>query len=241
MRYINRQLPKRIIANVVSHFQFLDIRKQFLKHTTTGELLQKYALGTTHNIMAKTEAPAKEAEAQKPAPVAQPEPQSEKLTALKAELNDKWAKMVKLPAGSKEALDANLDVYKQQKLIDAEIANIRKAEADLKVAELRNARVAMMDNYDKATGDDKAKLREAIVNELLAKYAHSTPAKVATDGSTGGSKGATSAAIKEILLSEIAGGATVTDAKKAAEAKGYSRGTTGAVATAMIKAGEISA
>jgi hypothetical protein len=168
------------------------------------------------------------------------EPQSAKLTELRATYATLWATMIKQVAGSKEAMTASLDVFKTQKLVDAEIANIGKAAADAKLAEQRNARAKMADDLIAAVkagnADNIAAARELVVNELLAKYSHSSPAKTGTGT---GTKGATSGAIREILLAEIASGHTVTDAKKAAEAQGYSRGTTGAVATAMIKAGEI--
>ncbi len=151
--------------------------------------------------------------------------------------------------GTPEFNDAKLALYKAEKLVEAQIADEKKAEAEQKIADLRNERIALRTNYRDAilAGSGKNATQEqkdailaaetALDNALLPN--HKSPAKTAEGGQTGGTKGVTSEAIKASLLGHIAAGKTVTEAKKLTEAEGFSRGTTGAVATAMIKAGEI--
>lgn len=182
------------------------------------------------------------------------EPKSENLTKLQAELAAKWSHMVAQTPGSKEALDANLDVYKQQKLIDGEIATIRKGWADEELAVKRNERVKLLDNYielvitdraiqadkkaDIATKDAATKeandAREVLVNQLLSKFAAAAPAKTAANGTTttAGPKGAKTAEIRAAFDANRAAGMGDTDNVKAIIASGHSRGTTGAVVLA---------
>lgn len=119
-----------------------------------------------------------------------PEPTSAKLTEIRAK-QDEIFQQLKLQNDrkSQDYKDLKLQDFKLDNEEKAEIANIKKAESDAKVAEARNARIALVDNYDKATGDAKVAAREILVNELLARYATSSPAK--KDGSvkgTGGNK-----------------------------------------------------
>lgn len=177
------------------------------------------------------------------------EPQSELLTKLKSDKKAAWAEMRKFEdPDAPEAVEAKLAVYKIDQDIKAEIASLRKIEADAKIAEQRNARVALVDNYDAAVlaltnakKDDKPAAqdevntaREVIVNELLARYATSKPATGGT-ATTSGTKGATSKAIVELYIANKAGGMNDTENKKAIEAAGYSRGTTGAAVLAYQK------
>lgn len=155
--------------------------------------------------------------------------------------------------GTKEWLDGNLEVYKLQQAIKVQIANEAKEAKEKEVAEKRNARVALVDvlieshlatlkaEKDKALSieeknviyDNFKKVRENVVNELLAKYATSTPS-ARVDG--GAPKGEKSEAIRKILNDETAAGKTMAEAKKTAEAAGYTRGTVGTIATEMQKA-----
>lgn len=150
--------------------------------------------------------------------------------------------------GTPEFNEAKLALYKAEKLIEAQIAEERKADAEQAAAEKRNERIALRTNYGaailaasaKGAGQDaKDALTAAEValdNALLPN--HKSPAKTA-EGGTGAPKGATSEAIRESLLGHIAGGKTLAEAKKLTEAEGFSRGTTGSVATAMVKSGEL--
>lgn len=177
------------------------------------------------------------------------EPQSEKLTALNQELSDKWALMLTFKPGTKEARDANLEVYKVQKNIDAEIANIKQAENQKVLDEQRNQRVAMYDesivSFGRAAGlseeqiaeaqknESYKALRENCVNALLAKYAASKPTgTIGGNGQTSAPKGATSKAIIEMWEKNRAAGMSDTDNVKDIIASGQSRGTTGAVTLA---------
>lgn len=167
---------------------------------------------------------------------------SEKLTELRKQLESQWAEMAKHKPASKEAMDAMLDVYKTQKLIDGEIATIKKQEQDAIVAEQRNARVKMADDLieaaklsatskgdaKKAADDKLAELRESVVNELLVKFAPRS-ATTAQSDKTPGEKGATAARILEKFHANRAAGMSDTDNKKAIVESGESRGTTGAV------------
>lgn len=187
---------------------------------------------------------------------------SDKLTELKNAKKEAWEKFQKQEFDTPAWHEAQLDVYKIGKQIDGEIALLKKAELDAEIAEKRNVRIALVDNYDTAVlalsglpknATQEAKdaattavkaAREIIVNELLARYATSKPA-TATNGTptnaTAGGRGATGEEIKSKLLAYIAAGKTNTDAVKSVIAEGFSRGTTGAVMTAMKKAGEVAA
>lgn len=178
------------------------------------------------------------------------EPTSEKLTALKAEHSTAWAKMTAAPQGSKEAIDAFQETYRIGKLIDGEIAEIRKTEANARIAELRNARVKMAEDWKEAiinvvnvharkgvtldekqaASDNEAKLGEVVKNELLAKYAHSTVARVVDSTKTAtGTKGEKGAAIVEAYKAGKLEGKTDADIKKGLVAAGHAVGTVGAV------------
>lgn len=190
------------------------------------------------------------ANAQTGGEIAKPEKvySSPKTDELNVALKAAWEKMVKLPFGSKEALDANMEVFNLRKQIDAEIAGLKKAEQDAIVTEKRNARIKMVDDLieavreeaklpksaseaDKTAASEKVtKLREPIATELSARYATSAPAK--TDGKPAGEKGATAKAIMEKYHAYVAAGQTSTEAKKSVIADGFSRGTVGAVVLA---------
>ena len=162
---------------------------------------------------------------------------SDKLTALNAEQAKVWQEMIKFSEpNSKEAKDARLAYWKIENDIKAETLALQKAENDRKIAEARNERIALnqkqLNAYlafktaPKNTPNDKlAELetafntaKEAVDNELLAKYAHSRPAKTTTseNGQTG-SNSDKKAAIIEMYL------ANKTHAE--IEAAGYARST----------------
>lgn len=148
----------------------------------------------------------------------------------------------------KPVLDANLEIFRLQNLIKNEQSKLDKLAKDQELSEKRNARVALADNLINAVlaaygiternteNDAQFKSQEDVVkNELLAKYATSTPAKKESDGSTTASKGATSQAIRERYIALTGEGKTSTEAIKAIIAEGFSRGTTGAVVLAYQK------
>lgn len=126
--------------------------------------------------------------------VARPVIESEKLTTLKTQRKTLWNEMRKIEdSESKEFLDAKLAVWKIDGEIKAEEAAILKSINDAKIAEARNARLQLSANYKAAilanigkganqqTADAEAAALEILNNELLAKYAHSKPAK-SSDG-----------------------------------------------------------
>lgn len=169
-----------------------------------------------------------------------PEPTSELLTKLQGDYKTAWAEMLKhADPLSKEAKDAKMAVWKIEGEINNEIAAIAKKANDAKIAELRNARLALnqtqLDKYavvlqlraDKKA--DPAKLaqaetefataKEAVDNELLAKYASSSSAKktVVTDGNPSTDGDAKKAAILEL--------ARAGKTQKEIIAEGYARST----------------
>ena len=179
---------------------------------------------------------------------------SDKLTALQAEGAEIWAKLTTCQYGSKEALEANIAMAKNNQAQQNEIAALKKAEQDEILAAKRNERVALVDKllechtaYNMVNADKKASAedknaaadafnaaREVVVNEVLAKYAASKPSKPATEGvaPTGGSRGKTGEEIRSLFIANRQTGMSDTDNVKAIIAAGYSRGTTGAVVLA---------
>ena len=164
---------------------------------------------------------------------------SEKLEQLKKQYAEAWQKMAQFnDPFSKEAKDAKLAAWKIEGEMKAEEAALVKAANDAKIAEARNQRLQLnktqLDAFEAllvAKADKKADpakvaelqtafdtAREAVENELLAKYATSKPAKVSADGDKPASeKGKDSAAIVDLFLQ----GKT----HKEIEAAGYARST----------------
>ena len=187
-----------------------------------------------------------------PAPVA--EPTSPKLTELRAngeKLANAWQKT---KYGTKEFNDAKLAMLQNEKEISAELAAIAKVEAEKKLAVLRSEKVAFITTFEaavladakKSTDETKAAKQaayDALVNLVLPAAAVKT-AKIAGEG--GGTKGAVSSEIEAAIIAEMRAGKTATEAVKALQTnaynngQGYSRGTTGAVRTQMVKDGKIS-
>lgn len=188
-------------------------------------------------------------------------PTSEKLTALNNDRKTKFQEAMALEYGTKEQNDALTAVFKIDGEIRAELSAIKQAEAAAKIAELRNGQIAKLAERDnalraldavnankKASDEEKQAahdafnaLNEPIVNALLSKYAVAKPANVAPDGTAkvAGTKGATSATIEGKLMAHINAGKTSTEAVKLVIEEGFSRGTTGAVRTQMVKDGKI--
>lgn len=154
-----------------------------------------------------------------PAPA--PELTSDKLAELKKQYATKWQEMLKMTDPfSQETKDAKLAVWKIEGEMKAEIQSLQKAANDAKVAEQRNQRLKLNQvqldafaalNVIKADKKaDPAKLaeaqtafdtaKEAVDNELLAKYAASKSAKSAGDKSAeNGESSANKAAILELF------------------------------------------
>jgi uncharacterized membrane protein len=140
-----------------------------------------------------------------PAPVAVAAVDSPALQTLKAEKKALWAELIKHEdPDTKEALEAKMNVWKKDGEIKAEIARLESEANAQKIAEQRNIRLqlntAQLSAYaallaeqanKKATPESIAALqtafdtaKEAVDNELLAKYAKSAVAKKSSDGET---------------------------------------------------------
>lgn len=175
--------------------------------------------------------------------VAMIEPTSEALTKLRADRKAKWAEVIKLDPESVEGEAGLKAVYAIDGQIKAEIANIQKAKKDEELAMARNARIAIgtsaiddsitaalhyatvlskipeakrtqADNDAMNALTEKAKAsKEKLDNELTARYAASTPAKVTTTGTAGtdkvaGTKGEKTSLLLEAHLVNVAAGMT---------------------------------
>lgn len=183
-----------------------------------------------------------------PAPA--PKPTSEKLTQLEAEKKQLVANMLKCEPDTPEMEAAMEAVYKQNGLIKAEIAEIRKAEQAAKIAEARNAKLAVIAKYDEARDalrslpknakeDERAAATDAfnaaktaLENLVIGSAGSTKAATVPGDKKQPGEKGATSRRIIEKFLANRTAGMNDTDNVKAIIASGESRGTTGAVVLA---------
>lgn len=138
-------------------------------------------------------------------------------------------------------LKANLEIVRLNNLIKAENTKREREAKEREIAEKRNERVKLADDLIAAVRganeDEIARTREIVINELLAKYANSTPAKKVADGDKpAGERGAISREIIEHYKTLTGEGMNATDAIKTIingdEARGikaHSRGTTGAV------------
>lgn len=190
-----------------------------------------------------------------PVDTAKPEPTSPKLDELKKQYAEAWQKMISITDPlSKDAKDAKMAVWKLDGEMKSEIGEIVKRENEARMAELRNERLklvaTLLDAHKafvtapKNTPADKlAELegafttaREVVDNELLAKYAHSKPAKKAetSEGDNSASNGEASANKAAILEMYAAG-----KSHKDIEAAGYKRSTVWHVIDKAIKAGEV--
>lgn len=176
-----------------------------------------------------------------------PEPTSEKLTAIRAEITKlediqiTWTKATPRD----ERLKLNLELFKLGNDEKAEIANIEKAEREAKAMEARNAKISMIDELlaahvanNTAIGDKKMsiedknavnnkfhKLRETVVNAVLG----SKPIAAVSGDKPAGTKGATGQEIVDLYDKYRAEGKTDKEARDAIKAAGHSRGTTDAV------------
>lgn len=182
-------------------------------------------------------------EAAKPA-IVKPEPTSEKLTAIRAEIDAKLG-IDQSKLDRKGKLDLNLEIYKLGNDERVEIANIEKAEREAKAMEARNAKISMIDELlaahvanNTAIGDKKMsiedknavnnkfhKLRETVVNAVLG----SKPIAAVSGDKPAGTKGATGQEIVDLYDKYRAEGKTDKEARDAIKAAGHSRGTTDAV------------
>lgn len=165
---------------------------------------------------------------------------SPELDKLKTDYGIAWAEMLKhTDPFSEDTKNARLAVWKIDGEIKNEQARLLKVEADAKLTELRNERLKLnqiqLDAYSaliavradkKATPDALAAAelafntaKEAVDNELLAKYASSSPAKKSVATTEGSDSGSDSDKAKIIEL-HLAG-----KTAKEIEAAGFARST----------------
>jgi hypothetical protein len=181
---------------------------------------------------------------------------SDKLTELKTAKKSAWAALRAIEDDeSKEYKDAKLALYKIESEIKAEETQLQKAANDAAIAEKRNERLGLntkmlelhakliaLRNDKKAAPADVAAAetefntaKEVVDNELLAKYAASSSAKKAVDGSSGQpSDDGKSSESKAAILELARAGKT----KKEIEAEGYARSTVWHTINNAKKAGE---
>jgi len=151
---------------------------------------------------------------------------SDKLDALKVSYQEAWQKMLNCTDPfAHETKDAKLAVWKIEGEIKAEETAIQKALNDAKIEEQRNQRLALNSNQLAAyaallaerakKSPDAAKVaelqaafdtsKEAVDNELLAKYAASRPAKKAPESASGETTTGTAANTAAIIELYLAG------------------------------------
>lgn len=170
---------------------------------------------------------------------------SETLTKLQAEYESAGIAMQSEKFNSPAWIDAKTKLFTLESQIKTEEAKIKSDLALAAIQEARNARVKMADDLVAAvlSGNDYSAELELVKNELLAKYAHSTPAKKATKtGESAGTKGATTAAIRELIVPMYAGvtADTVSEVgknvrKEIIHTHGFNDGTANAVILAYEK------
>lgn len=190
------------------------------------------------------------------------EPTSAKLTEIQSRIDAKLAE-IDNAKDRKAKLLLNTELFKITNEETAEVANIRKAEQDQILADQRNLRAKLyydardlifealrINNDPNATLEQKQAASEAektagekVVNELLKAF-KPVASKTATNGqpTNGNGNGERGAVAKRIIakfLENRAAGMDDTENKKAIQATGESRGTTGAVVLAyQIEIGE---
>lgn len=151
---------------------------------------------------------------------------SDKLDVLKVLYQEAWQKMLNCTDPfAPETKDAKLAVWKIEGEIKAEETAIQKALNDAKIEEQRNQRLALNSNQLAAyaallverakKSPDAAKVaelqvafdisKEAVDNELLAKYAASRPAKKAPESASGETTTGTAANTAAIIELYLAG------------------------------------
>ena len=182
---------------------------------------------------------------------------SEKLELLKKQHADKFASLQVLVYDTPEQAAAMTDLFKLGNDINAEIANVKKAEVAAKAAELRTERLANLEDYKNAVllhftaiqkpankrtpeeveaiklhSDNEKSAYDNLANMILGSVPKQHVATVAKDGVPKESKGI---AIRDMYIANKAAGMTNTQAEKAIVELGYSRGTTGAVCLAYRK------
>ncbi len=169
---------------------------------------------------------------------AEPVYTSEKLTALMAEGEKLAAEFQGKKYGTTEYNTAKLALLKHDKAIDEEINSIKKAIAEQKLAEQRQARIALADNFkiavlantgkqaNETTAAAEKDAYDALCNALLPS---NKPAVAPKEGA--GERGKTTSEIYDLLKTRIDGGMEPGAAVKEVIALGYSRGTVGSVRT----------
>lgn len=188
-----------------------------------------------------------------PAPevIPQPaEPTSEKLTELNKEAEEIYNAGRNLKFGTKEQKDNSLASFEIQKKIDAEIANIKRAEQDAIIAEKKSARAKMFWDAieadraaQKAIGTDMSMdeanaLNDAfnaaadkVVNQLLGNLSN---VKATSTSNGTGERGSKTREILDLYKGFRAAGDTDTAARKKVIESGYNDGTTGIAVKAYL-------
>lgn len=178
---------------------------------------------------------------------------SDLLTKLVAERKALWKEMLKHEdPDTEDAKNAKMALWAKEGEIKAEKASLQKAENDAKMQEQRNQRIGLNNaqfaaydalNAEKAKKQpDAAKVaelqtafdtaKELVNNELLAKFAGSSPKK---EKSENGEKTGKAAVQKAEILALFAAGKL----HKEIEAAGYARSTVWHVLNNAVIAGEI--
>lgn len=214
--------------------------------------------------MAQTQKPAvkpaqatvKPIETVKPVETSKPiEPTSEELTKLNGNLAELNAKLPKAEAGSDEQFEIISNIIKAREAIKAEKAAIAKHESELLINEKRAAQTKILDEdfvnayeankanpEDEIAKDNFAKAREVILKYLHGGVAKTATAKNATGSTATGARGATTAAIRELIAPMYVGATSdnVAEIGKAAREasikdNGFNDGTANAVILAYEK------
>lgn len=178
---------------------------------------------------------------------------NDKIVELQAAKKAKFAEMVKIDPDNVDALtNANLEIFKLQKDIEAEIANMKGEERKQEIAMKMQERIKIREDFEaallasidansalakiavgkrtpeqieenNAVNDALKAAREKLDNELLARYATSTPAKSVATGEP--KESSDKSKILELHLANVANNMTDAQSRKALEDAGYKRST----------------
>lgn len=183
-----------------------------------------------------------------------PEPTSAKLVELQSLKIAAQKLLTKTEVGTEDFDKSVLAITQIGDEIKKELANIKRLEAELKLADERNARVAKRVQFEEALraemdyfyGEykktknmeamnlltDATKKASIVLDEELLNKSRSIKTNGVTKTSSGVSKGDTGEKIIELFLANREAGMDDTENKKAVINAGFSRGTTGAVVLA---------
>jgi hypothetical protein len=228
----------------------------------TGGNVKGMTISTPEGTTAQNEAASNEnkPEVKKDEP---PEPTSEKLTAIRANIDDLLIK-VTIETDRKKKLEFVGELQKEQANEQTEINAIKKALLEAQIAEKKNAKIAFVDQLLSAFFEEKMffandyrkageglapdqpnplmeqmnTLTEATKNareNVVNLLVGTVSAKVNDGEHATGTKGDTAKQIISSYEKHLAALGDDTEARKAVIAEGFSRGTTGAVVLAYRK------